>query len=62
MSRFVTPSLSAFKSDAAVLLRDFRDGCPDATNRLARYSPRPKTEIKLATCLRTIAREYETTY
>ncbi|WP_460114573.1 pentapeptide repeat-containing protein [Pseudomonas sp. H3_G03] len=62
MSRFVTPSLSAFKSDAAVLLRDFRDGCPDATKRLARYSSRPKTEINLATCLRAIAREYETTY
>jgi hypothetical protein len=62
MSRFVTPSLSAFKSDAAVLLRDFRDGCPDAVRRLARYSSRPKKEIKLATCLRTIAKEYETTY
>lgn len=62
MSRFVTPSLSAFKSDAAVLLRDFRDGCPDAAKRLAWYSSRAKKEIKLATCLRTIAKEYETTY
>lgn len=62
MNRFVTPSLSAFRSDAAFLLRDFRGGCPDAARRLSRYSSRSKKEINLAACLRTIAREYETTY
>lgn len=57
-----TPSLSAFKSDATVLLRDQRDGCPKATKRLARFNFRTNSDFKLATCLRVIAREYGTTY
>lgn len=62
MKRSDTPSLSAFKSDAVIMLRDFRDGCPDTAKRLARYRFRNESDIKLATCLRVMAKEYGTTY
>lgn len=62
MKKIVTPSLSAFKSDAAMLLREYREGCPAAAKRLARRQSRESGDIKLATCLRVIAKEYGTTY
>ncbi|GFM70774.1 hypothetical protein PSCICL_17660 [Pseudomonas cichorii] len=57
-----TPSLSAFKSDATVLLRDLRNGCPSAFDRAIRaqlISPGPASR---AICLRILAKEYGMQY
>lgn len=50
-----TPSLSILKSDAEALLRDARDGCPDAVIRFVRQGFRRAEELKHDTCLRVVA-------
>jgi hypothetical protein len=62
MKNFVTPSLSVFKSDAAVMLREFREGCPVAVKRLSHTKSFKRGNVRLGTCLRVIASEYGTTY
>lgn len=62
MKNFVTPSLSVFKSDAAIMLREFRKGCPVAAKRLSHTKSFRSGNVKLGTCLRVIAREYGITY
>lgn len=56
-----TPSLAAFKSDAVELRNDFRNGCPEAIERIAAAGLRGPG-AKLATCLRVIANEYGLKY
>jgi hypothetical protein len=58
MKNFVTPSLSVFKSDAAVMLREFREGCPVAVKRLSHTKSFKRGNVRLGTCLRVIASEY----
>lgn len=45
-----TPSLSILKSDAEALLRDARDGCPDAVIRLVRQGFRRAEELTIHAC------------
>ncbi|AZF16998.1 pentapeptide repeat-containing protein [Pseudomonas sp. R3-18-08] len=57
-----TPSLAAFKSDAAVLLHELRSGCRSALDRAIRaqlISPGPANRD---ICLRILAKEYGVTY
>ncbi len=56
-----TPSLAAFKSDAAELHRAYLSGCPVAIERVAAARIR-RTGIKRVTFLRVIAKEYGMTY
>ncbi|KAB0528591.1 pentapeptide repeat-containing protein [Pseudomonas brassicacearum] len=62
MNTPATPSLSILKSDAERLLRDARDGCPDAVIRLVKQGFRRAEELTHDTCLRVVAEEYGTTF
>lgn len=57
-----TPSLSAFKSDAAVLFNELRSGCPSALGRAIRAQLLSSTPATRTLCLRLIAKEYGLTY
>lgn len=57
-----TPSLSAFKSDARVLLKDLQDGCPLAFNRAIRAQLISAGPATRAICLRILAKEYGMKY
>ena len=57
-----TPSLAAFKSDAAVLLHELRSGCPSALERAIRAQLISSGAANRAICLRIVAKEYGLTY
>lgn len=57
-----TPSLAAFKSDAAVLLHDLRSGCRSALDRAIRAQLISSGPVNRAICLRIVAKEYDLTY
>ncbi|WP_225926670.1 pentapeptide repeat-containing protein [Pseudomonas triticicola] len=57
-----TPSLAAFKSDAAVLHRDLRSGCRSALDRAISAQLISSRPVNRDTCLRIIAKEHGLTY
>lgn len=57
-----TPSLAAFKSDAAVLHHELRSGCHSALGRAIRAQLISSGPVNRAICLRIIAKEYDLTY
>ncbi|TFB39012.1 hypothetical protein [Pseudomonas sp. F01002] len=57
-----TPSLAAFKSDAAVLHHELRSGCRSALGRAIRAQLISSVPVNRAICLRIIAKEYGLTY
>lgn len=57
-----TPSLAAFKSDAAVLLHELRSGSRSALDRAIRAQLISSGPVNRAICLRVIAKEYGRTY
>src|ERR1700741_3879416 len=57
-----TPSLAAFKSDAAVLHRDLRSGWRSALDRAISAQLISSGPVKRDTCLRIIANEHGLPY